>query len=135
MGPLDTNARARGQARRDRVEVTLGFSYLMYRGRGCEEFVVLTAFNHGDLEVRAVAATIQAESLPGRQVWDDHPYRLSSIPGVIPPGDSVEAYWAVSGLAQAGVDLTRSVRGGIQLPTGDLVWSRPDVLDEIRRAA
>jgi len=91
--------------------------------------VAIKAVSKTSHPLRATNSAIDAESLPRQTWWAVQPHPLSSIPGVIAPFDSGEAFFDAEKLAEQRIDLKKPIRGGIKLSTDDMIWSEPTVLE------
>jgi hypothetical protein len=93
-----------------------------------KDWIVITAISRTNYPVRTTNAGIQSESLPSKMAWCVNPHPLSTIPGVIPPHDSAQAFLEVPSLAKDGFDVGLPVRACVSLSTDERIWSEPTTL-------
>jgi hypothetical protein len=93
-----------------------------------KDWVVITAVSRTNYPVRTTNAGLKAESLPGKTLWCVNAHPLATIPGVIPPHDSAQAFLDAESMAKDGLDLGQPIRACVALSTDERVWSEPTVL-------
>lgn len=94
-----------------------------------KDWIVITATSRTNYPVRTTNAGIQSKSVPGKMAWCVNPHPLSTIPGVIPPHDSAQAFLELPSPAKDGFDFRQPVRACVSLSTeDDRIWSEWTVL-------